>query len=267
MEAHMSKFALCIGINNYPGTENDLSGCVNDANDWAKELKGRGFDVKLLLDAVATKAAMISEMRKVIAAAKSKDVVVITFSGHGTWQPDDDDDEKDKRDEALCPYDLKNGVLVDDDLFEVFDLRSTGVRLIMISDSCHSGTVAKYAPSIEGNKRGKIRYMPLALFEKDEQKLMLAKRVQKAPAKGRSRAGALLLSGCQDTEYSYDASFGNRPNGAFTRLALNALTNLAPSSTYLDWHRAIRSALPSMDYPQTPNIVATSAQKRWQIFE
>ncbi len=31
----MSKKALCIGINDYPGTQNDLSGCVNDANDWA----------------------------------------------------------------------------------------------------------------------------------------------------------------------------------------------------------------------------------------
>ncbi len=29
----MSKKALCIGINDYPGTQNDLSGCVNNAND------------------------------------------------------------------------------------------------------------------------------------------------------------------------------------------------------------------------------------------
>jgi hypothetical protein len=31
----MAKKALCIGINNYPGTHMDLQGCVNDANDWA----------------------------------------------------------------------------------------------------------------------------------------------------------------------------------------------------------------------------------------
>ena len=31
----MAKHALCIGINDYPGTGSDLSGCVNDANDWA----------------------------------------------------------------------------------------------------------------------------------------------------------------------------------------------------------------------------------------
>ena len=46
----MSKKALCIGINDYPGTANDLSGCVNDANDWVAELTTRGFAVQKLLD-------------------------------------------------------------------------------------------------------------------------------------------------------------------------------------------------------------------------
>ena len=30
----MAKRALCIGINDYPGTGSDLAGCVNDAHDW-----------------------------------------------------------------------------------------------------------------------------------------------------------------------------------------------------------------------------------------
>ncbi len=36
----MAYKALCIGINDYPGTQNDLSGCVNDAQDWAAEAQG-----------------------------------------------------------------------------------------------------------------------------------------------------------------------------------------------------------------------------------
>ncbi|MFN7677703.1 MAG: caspase family protein, partial [Cyanobacteriota bacterium] len=51
----MAKSALCIGINNYPGTDCDLRGCVNDANDWAATLAARGFTVKTLLDNQATK--------------------------------------------------------------------------------------------------------------------------------------------------------------------------------------------------------------------
>ena len=47
------KRSLHIGINDYPGTQNDLSGCVNDANDWEKTLSDRGFQTITLLDAQA----------------------------------------------------------------------------------------------------------------------------------------------------------------------------------------------------------------------
>jgi hypothetical protein len=50
----VSDFALCIGINDYPGTSSDLAGCVNDAQDWAAMLTGRGFSVSTLLDGEAT---------------------------------------------------------------------------------------------------------------------------------------------------------------------------------------------------------------------
>jgi hypothetical protein len=63
----MSKRALCMGINNYPGTHMDLSGCVNDANDWAAELAGRGFAVSKLIDSQATKAAMVNAIQSLIA--------------------------------------------------------------------------------------------------------------------------------------------------------------------------------------------------------
>ena len=62
----MARYALCIGINDYPGTDMDLAGCVNDANDWAAEFAARGFAVTTLLDAEATKAGMQRAMRDVI---------------------------------------------------------------------------------------------------------------------------------------------------------------------------------------------------------
>jgi hypothetical protein len=260
----MAKYALTIGINNYPGTENDLAGCVNDAKDWASELKKRDFKVTELIDQQATKQRMVEEMKSVIGKAAKGELVVITYSGHGTWQPDDDGDEADMRDEALCPYDLSKGPLLDDDLFEVFTAAAYGARVIMISDSCHSGTVAKFAPAMTNRK---IRFMPLAAYEKDERKLSRARAIEKAPPRGRSRASALLLAGCKDTEYSYDTEFNGRPNGAFTRVALEALKGLGAAATYKDWHAAIRKRLPSMDYPQTPLLTATRTQKKWRVLQ
>ena len=55
----MTKKALCIGINDYPYLGNDLRGCLNDANSWAKLLIDhydfQAADVKLVLDNQATK--------------------------------------------------------------------------------------------------------------------------------------------------------------------------------------------------------------------
>ena len=69
----MSKRALCMGINNYPGTHMDLNGCVNDANDWAAELAGRGFTVSKLIDSQATKTAMFNAIQSLITGGVSGD--------------------------------------------------------------------------------------------------------------------------------------------------------------------------------------------------
>ena len=80
----MSRRALCIGINNYPGTDMDLAGCVNDAHDWREVLTARDFQVEAMLDTQATKVAMVDAIRRLIASAVKGDQVVIAFSGHGT---------------------------------------------------------------------------------------------------------------------------------------------------------------------------------------
>ena len=136
------KRSLHIGINDYPGTDNDLSGCVNDANDWREALAARHFEATSLLDGEATKSDIHEAISKIVGDTGRDDIAVITYSGHGTWVPDEDDDEVDGRDEALCPHDINQGqILTDDELYDIFSERTRGARIIMISDSCHSGTV------------------------------------------------------------------------------------------------------------------------------
>ena len=257
------RYALCIGINDYPGTGSDLSGCVNDARDWAAELSRRGFDVAMLLDADATGDAMRTAMRRRLDAAGSGDVVVITYSGHGTWVPDTDGDEADGRDEALCPYDIgTSGPLLDDELFDILSDRERGIRVVLISDSCHSGTVARFAPPTRPDA-GRVRFLPPAVFLTAG----VAERARLLPrvSRGRPRQAALLLAGCQDFEYSYDARFDGRPNGAFTYQALAALRELPATACYRDWTAAIARSLPSQDYPQTPSLQGSSTQRGWPV--
>jgi uncharacterized caspase-like protein len=260
----MSRKALCVGINNYPGTANDLSGCVNDAKDWAATLKTRGYDVTLVLDDKATRANMVAELTKLVTSAAKDDVLVFTFSGHGSWVPDDDGDEADGRDEMLCPYDInQQQYLMDDDLAEIFAKKAAGVRLHFISDSCHSGSVSKFAPiGPEVAQQPKVRFLNPEVFL-PKSKIAAVRRV----ALGRTtiqKYPALLAAACKDLEYSWDASFNGRPNGAFTYYALKALDDKHETPTH--WMRAIRTHLPASAYPQTPRLYGSTAAKRGPMF-
>jgi hypothetical protein len=269
----MTGFALCIGINNYPGTENDLAGCVNDADDWAGVLAKRGFVVQRMVDRQATGKAMRSAIRELAARAAAGDLIVVQYSGHGSFVPDEDGDEPDGTDECICPHDVaRRGPITDDELFELYSARRPGVKLLMISDSCNSGTVARFArtatpPATRGKNppRRRVRFLPPATFlsKREAAKFGMRRAVRRSSPPGRN--AGLLMAGCQDTEYSYDDYFRGRPNGVFTFVALRALASLPNSATYQDWYKAIRRVLPSQQYPQTPNLYGTKAMKQWKV--
>jgi len=263
----MAYKALCIGINDYPGTQNDLSGCVNDARDWAAELKGRGYAVDMLLDAAATHAAMSDAMGGLIDGARSGDTLVLTYSGHGTWVPDSSGDEPDGRDEALCPYDIGTaGPLLDDDIHALFDRRAPGVRILLISDSCHSGSVTRGAEDDLDPGGARVRFLPLSAWMADSDLPPPVARPPKVVSGLKRTGGDLLLAGCQDTEYSYDTSFRGRPNGAFTYYALKTLHEQKPA-TYDAWLNAIRGYLPSSRLPQSPQILGSAQARRFKVLE
>lgn len=270
----MGKLALCMGINDYPGTDMDLQGCVNDAQDWAAELTSRGFQVRLLLDGQASHQAMHGAMADVIGQAVAGDTVAITFSGHGTYvfNTNPDDDEPDGYDEALCPHDVATGgePMTDDEIHGLLARRAPGVRLLLIADSCHSGTVSRAALPQRADVPRK-RFLPMGNWLKPAQQAraaalqaQLGDRQSAAsaltPAAGDANAlDDVLLAGCQEgpDNFSYDAVLGGRPNGAFTHYALKALRELPPGATYSDWLFAITPEyLPTIAFGQTPQIVA-----------
>jgi hypothetical protein len=281
----MTRHALCIGINDYPGTHMDLKGCVNDAKEWSAELESRGFKVTTLLDAQATKAAMVGAFKTVIGQGGSGDTVVITFSGHGTYVPDLNGDEIDGLDEALCPYDLQTGgqALLDDEIHKIFAARKPGLRLVLISDSCHSGTVTRAAgddPDADADVP-RPRFMPMGNWLPPNQ---LPRGASGKPlstvavTSGASPFAAamdkgvsdLLLAGCKEgpNNFSYDARIKGRPTGAFTYYALKALKALPADATYADWYAATTPKfLPSASYPQSPQIVGSAEARKQKIFK
>lgn len=265
----MTKRALCVGINDYPGTGADLRGCVNDARDWAAKLTELGYECVTVLDSGASKSTVVTYLKAMVGQAKFGDRIVFTYSGHGTWLPDKDGDEIDGRDEALVMYDYSvGGYLMDDELHDIFATARFGVRVVVISDSCHSGTMSRFVSPDRAHSTasGDPRFLsPAVLPNVEVRSLEEAARAEDRVPTNRSRVfgGIVLLSGCADPEFSYDAYIGGRPRGAFTAAALDTL-DLNPRLGR--WHHNIRQLLPSSSYPQTPQLqVAKRHQKRWSL--
>jgi hypothetical protein len=245
------KRAVCIGINNYPGSFNDLFGCVNDAKDWAALLQGLGFEVSIMLDSQATRQNVKAALAGLVSSSGTGDVAVFTYSGHGTQSFDFGSDESDSYDETLSVYD---GNILDDDLRTIIHGLHRQASLVVISDSCFSGTVTRLSPI-----RAKPRFMPPS----DGSTRAVVRQRFLLPE---AEMPEILISGCTDSEYSYDAEFNGRPNGAMSAYALQVIRE-NPYQTYQEFHAKLRAHLPSSDYPQSPQLEGRTAHKNTVLFE
>jgi len=253
---------LFIGINDYPGSDIDLGGCVNDANDWRSSCSQAASTV-MLIDSEATRATILSQTKAVLSRLSVGDWAIITFSGHGSWIPDRDGDEPDGRDEVLVPHDYWNPI-VDDEIHQLLQDRPAGSRVLFVTDACSSGTVYRMFNPVAC--RAKVRFMdPHRMLNQDDREVhthaeRIAGRI--VVPKATISPGVVHLAGCQDTEYCYDAVFDDRPNGAFSRVALDALKAMKRNITFQSWYNRIRKSLPSYDYPQRPKLNARSSEKK-----
>lgn len=268
-----SRKALCVGINDYPFVGNDLNGCVNDALAWAGLLKENfGFasaDVKTLLDSQATKKNSLAALKDLLAGAKKGDQLVYTNSSHGSYRVDRDGDEE-TYDELICPYDIDLNEIIDDDLRELFFDLPNGVHLTVILDNCHSGTatradVSDTVPEMDERDYCRPRFLSPAVRGlptlADPWKARPKTRVKYPESAMRE----VLLSGCTDKEYSYDAYLGGDYHGAMTYFALQAIREANYKLTYEQLHSRLTHLI-NPGYDQHPQLEGKNSNRKRQIF-
>ena len=182
---------------------------------------------------------------------------MLSYSGHGGQLPDLNSDEPDTQDETWCLY---NGEIVDDQLYSLYREFPHGVRILVFSDSCHSGSVTKTAyfrPKIDlvrtyvDREGRKYRLMPrdvsLRTYRKNREfydKILKDRKIKEA--KDEVKASLLLISGCQDNQLSLDGDF----NGLFTSNLLQVWKDGAFGGDYRQFHKSIVARMPP---DQTPN--------------
>ncbi|XP_039837724.1 metacaspase-6-like [Panicum virgatum] len=140
------KRAVLVGIN-YPGTDGELKGCLNDVARMRRCLVDRfGFDeagIRVLADAdpstpPPTGANIRRELERLVAGARAGDTLFFHYSGHGLQLPAESGEDDDTGyDECIVPCDLN--LIKDQDFTELVAKVPDGCLFTMVSDSCHSG--------------------------------------------------------------------------------------------------------------------------------
>jgi len=261
----------------------DLKGCEKDAEAMYAIARDRGFvSDGLLLNEDAIFDRVTGAIRDAAGKLEDGDIFLFTFSGHGTRRGAEDITETDLKDESIV---LHDHILIDN-VFRrsLWPLFKQGVRIVMVSDSCHSGTVfmtpsfmalagpltgthasrplspqSRQIPSSDGDEvvstggplmrtisdSSARRHFSLAEdFYKD-----LRKKLPTGLAP-EIKASLLLLAPCEDDEQTPDGE----PHGVFTQALLDVL-NDDGSSNYNELIKGIRERL--LDRPQHP-VLATA---------
>ena len=246
------KRALLIGIN-YFDTESELGGCHNDVDAMQKLLVDTfhfdAQDIEIMKDVKGDKAHLepdsptrhniMQRMKELVAKTKSGDTLYVHYSGHGTWGWDRNHDERDQRDELICPVD--DAYINDDELYSILVLPLPyGAKLRCIFDCCHSGTILDLPCQWRFGNYTYSRRVPKSVINLD----------------------CLMLSGCKDTQTSADAWIGSERNGdyagAMTWAFESAVRELGEDRlrdmTWKDLIYRIRWLLKKGEYTQVPQL-------------
>jgi hypothetical protein len=269
---------LCVGLNyidiKHYGTEGKLASCHLDATDISQIAKSRGFNPYskggVLLNESATRDRIKSAILDIGKYLQPNDFFLLSYSGHGGQIPDTSGEEKDGLDETWCLFD---GQLIDDELQLMLSKFNKGVRILILSDSCHSGTVSRVLMSsvaatvavagtetlvpILSHMDNEPRFRTLSDttlmnvyksnegFYKEIASAVLSENRfgDKIPV----NASVALISGCQDNQVSLDG----KNNGLFTSTLKTVWNNGSFTGNYIKFHEKIVSRMPPY---QTPNL-------------
>uniref|UniRef100_A0A7S0EWY7 Peptidase C14 caspase domain-containing protein n=1 Tax=Hanusia phi TaxID=3032 RepID=A0A7S0EWY7_9CRYP len=164
--ASSSTKALLIGIN-YVGQQGELRGCHNDVLQMKDYIAKNGYDpasMRVLMDdgsnMVPNRANILDSIKWLVKDAKSGDCLFMHYSGHGGSMKDDNGDEADGMDETMVPVDYASAGQIRDDLIfqELVAPLPQGVKLIVIMDCCHSGTILDLPFSFKANDQNTQNY-------------------------------------------------------------------------------------------------------------
>jgi hypothetical protein len=236
------KNAVLVGIN-YENTKNQLYGCINDVNNlktFLQREKQWSYFTSLTDKSFLkpTRKNILTEFSRLLQTSIPGDVLFFSYSGHGTFTKDLNNDELDGQDEVIVPIDLK--MIIDDELNKIIiDNLKTGVSLFCLFDCCFSGTVLDL----------KYNY-----FDSD-----YSNENTVNPNVSETNGNVLMISGCMDSQTSMDAGFITQEglikfSGAMTTSFLNEVSQNGYEKSISQVLEGMRKFLKENSFVQVPQV-------------
>jgi len=265
-------YALHIGLNKVDPThyakswEGKLRGCENDARAMAHISSSLGYQ---RVETLLTKdASLLNFQHRMVEYSKwlqSGDIFLLTFSGHGGQKKDYNGDEGESdMDQCWCFY---NGIIIDDELYELWKYFAKGVRILVISDSCHSGTIIrdlnngklKFANKPSQLQQGmRIRTLSSSRSRAGNyhQQQLLTNSKKQETCEENVQASVRLISACGDQQRAKDGA----DHGRFTKALLEVWNDGAFEGNYDSFVSQIQLTINQRK--QLPNHAALGKYKK-----
>jgi len=149
--------SIHIGVNSVDQTHyrnsefGELNSCIKDAEEMEKIAEFKGFEKRTILRN-AKVAQVKNKIREASGELESGGICLITFSGHGaqtTGDENSDEQDRKRKDETWC---LQDRQMLDDEFLELWANFKENRRVLVISDSCHSGTIIDFFKFLMANE-------------------------------------------------------------------------------------------------------------------
>jgi hypothetical protein len=252
--------AILIG-SNYTGTPNQLTGCINDVNEWKNLLPSWGFSIEYFMTDLeqginyASKANILTNLALFVNSLASGDVGFIYYSGHGSQIRDTNGDEISGKDSVIVPADYaSSGFIKDDDIRSILTLGKSGVNIFTGFDSCNSGSVCDLKYNLLDTSYKSDPTIKSKAFDLND--WIQRQSVVTNPNYVETTAKIISLSGCKDDALAWETTYNGKNYGSLTICLTTILKSNIDSVTIPNLLTTLRSVLQAR---QVPSLMSGSA--------
>jgi len=237
-----------INLTDYSSALDILKGAEKDAIAMKQILKNNGFSSQRLSMDQAKRNIIITEIINASQQLNSGDIFCLTFSGHGGRVPKNMyNSESVGYFETWCLYD---GLFFDAELTKLLSLFKLGVRILIISDSCHSGGILdKTTEKFKRPFAVKSIKSQISINTFNMRSVFYKNIISQSLNHGIPKCSIKLLAACKADETTKDGF----PNSEFTAKLIKVWDNGSFSGKYEEFCSSI-----SMQPPPKEAIIQNS---------